>query len=416
MDPNASKPSNSSPPEGSRNIALVAAGAAVSTFGTGLYAVGVVLFIAERFDSPALVSAFNFLAFAPAALLARPIGRLVDRRSKRGLIVGSDLARGALMLAFAGWVGVVSTPHPVVILAFGLFAGLGQAVFVPSVHALMPELVSERTLPRANAVRASSSQLSNALGMGSAGFLVGLLGLPALLLANGVSFLVSAVPEAALRPRAAGTGGLPHATLPRGGGLRRDRRLLSLVLVNAMMYGLSAPIVVTIPFMMRETQTQAGTFTTSGLTGLVFAAMVIGGLLGFALASSLARRARREAEMIRVAILAGAAALGLVALSPGRATLFVAAPLFGATAAVVHVGVITLLQRTTAAEGRGRVFAALEAFGAAAAPTGYLVSGLLGSLLLEQLELVYAILAVAVLLVFVATFSALKSPAQGTST
>ena len=347
----------------SRNIALIAGGAGVSTFGTGLYALGTVLYITEHFNSPALVSAFNFLAFAPAALLARPIGDLVDRASRKHLIVGSDLARGLLMIVFGLLVASLARPSAVLILGFGLLAGLGQAVFVPSVHAYMPDLVGQAHLPRANAVRAGSSQLSNAAGMASAGILISLIGLPLLLIANGVSFLISAIPEAALRPAAAepdptavredgsghegaipGGGAAPTGVVPGRGALRSaiagDRRLLALTVVNTVMYGLSAPLVVTIPFMMRQA-------TDSGdvLTGLVFAAMVIGGLAGFAAASVAARRWGREGGMIRVALLGGAAALALVAVAPGPATLFTAAPLFGATAAVVHVGVITLVQR-----------------------------------------------------------------------
>ncbi|MFW6223421.1 MAG: MFS transporter, partial [Spirochaetota bacterium] len=358
----------------SANIALLAGGAAVSTFGTGLYAVGTVLYITEQFNSPALVSAFNFLAFAPAALLARPIGNLVDRTSRKRLIVASDLARGLLMIVFGLLVAALDHPSAPLLLGFGLLAGLGQAIFVPSVHAYMPDLVGRDHLPRANAVRAGSGQLSNAAGMASAGILVSLIGLPLLLVANGVSFLVSVVPEAALRPLAPGQG--PTVVRDDGtgddrgvggrGALRSaiagDRRLLALTLINTVMYGLSAPLVVTIPFMLRQS-TDAGDV----LTGLVFAAMVVGGLGGFAAASVAARRWGREGGMIRVALVVGAAALALVALAPGAPTLFAAAPLFGATAAVVHVGVITLVQRIAPVVGRGRVFAAIEAYGAAAA-------------------------------------------------
>ena len=356
-----------SPSSDGRNIALAATGAGVSTFGTGLYAVGVVLYIAEQFNSPALVSAFNFLAFAPAALLARPIGNLVDRSSKKRLIVGSDVARGALMLAFGAWAAVTVTPHAAVVLVFGLLTGLGQAVFVPSVHAYMPDLVSAGRLPRANAVRASSGQISNAAGMASAGFLMSLVGLPLLLVANGVSFLLSAIPEAALRPvsRAAGSEMAGEADIRREAArahgapqrfravLSGDRRLAALTAVNTIMYGLSAPIVVTVPFMLRQASggaadagAVAGVGVAGGagpLTGLVFAAMVLGGLIGFAVASYAVRRWRREGEMIRLALVLGAVALALVALSPAPSTLFIAGPLFGATAAIVHVGVITLV-------------------------------------------------------------------------
>lgn len=379
----------------------------MSTFGTGLYAVGAVLYIAEHFNSPALVSAFNFLAFAPAALLARPIGRLVDRSSRKALIVGSDLARGVLMIVFGALVAWLARPSVAVLLVFGLLAGLGQAVFVPSVHAYMPELVDEQRLPRANALRAGSGQLSNAAGMAGAGLLVSIIGLPLLLVANGVSFLISAMPEAALRPTGEGRPqALGGSETTSGSGravIAGDPRLQALILINTVMYGMSAPVVVTVPFLLRQS-TQAG----NALTGLVFASMVIGGLAGFALASVAARRWGREGGMIRAALLLGSGALALVALAPGPATLFAAAPAFGASAAVVHVGVVTLVQRIAPTESRGQAFAVIEAYGAAAAPVGYVVGGLLGSVLLSSLQLVYAGLASLVAVVFLLTLRPMR--------
>lgn len=397
-----------------RNITLIASGASVSRFGTGLFVVGVVLYITEQLNSPGLVSAFNFLAFAPAALLARPIGSLVDRASKKHLIVGSDAARGVLMVALGVCAALLSAPSITLLLVFGLLFGLGQAVFVPSVHAYLPELVPETSLPRANAIRASSSQLSNAAGMASAGFLLPVLGLPSLLIANGISFLLSSLPEAALQPQAQSPDNTENAAGAAGektagsviAGLRGDKRLAALVVVNTVMYGLSAPIVVTVPFIVKQSGGDS-----SPLTGLVFAAMVMGGLAGFALASTVARRHRREGEMIRVALVLGALALASVAFSPGVVTLFIAAPLFGATAAIVHVGVVTLVQRLTPQSSRGRVFAAIEAFAAAAAPVGYVAGGLLGSVLLSRLQLIYAGLSIMVVIVLISTFAALRTPA-----
>jgi MFS family permease len=136
--------------------------------------------------------------------------------------------------------------------------------------------------------------------------------------------------------------------------------------------------------------------------------MVVGGLAGFAAASLAAKRIGRESAMIRLSLLLGAGALALVAAAPGPATLFAAAPLFGAAAAVVHVGVVTLVQRIAPESRRGRVFAAIEAFGAAAAPVGYVVGGLLGAVLLSRLQVVYAVLAAVVALVFVLTVPVLR--------
>ncbi|MFP4206523.1 MAG: MFS transporter [Spirochaetaceae bacterium] len=387
-----------------RNVVLLTTGAAVSTFGTGLYAVGTVLYITAQYNSPVLVAAFNFVAFAPAAFFARPIGRVVDRCSQKALLVGSDIARGLLMLAFAALLGTRTLHEPGLLIGFGLLAGLGQAVFVPSVHAYLPRLVEKGELPRANAVRAGGAQLANALGMAVAGYLLGVLGLPVLLAANGLSFLLSALPEAALRPRREKPPA-PNESgrLRLGRALTTEPQLRSLLLVNTLMYGISAPVVITIPFIL-----DAGSTEGAATTGVIFATMIIGGLAGFTAASFATRRLGREPVMIRLALLLGAGAMGVVALSPTGTGVVVAAPLLGATAAVVHVGVITLLQRVTAPAHRGRTFATLEAFSAAAAPVGYVFGGFLGTLLMSRLEALYAGLAVLIVLTHVATRPALR--------
>ncbi|MFW5812644.1 MAG: MFS transporter, partial [Alkalispirochaetaceae bacterium] len=77
-----------------RNLHLLVLGNAVSTFGSSVYLIVVVLLLKDLTESGVLLGLYQFLALVPAALLMPLTGPLVDRLPRKGLIVAADLLRG----------------------------------------------------------------------------------------------------------------------------------------------------------------------------------------------------------------------------------------------------------------------------------------------------------------------------------
>jgi MFS family permease len=123
---------------------------AISNLGDGAAGVAAPLLVASLTDSPALVAGAVFVQQLPWLLFSLPAGAYVDRLERRRLLVGVNLARGALLagLAVMVWGGVATIP--VLYLAFLLF-GTAETIADSTSVALLPSIVPPDGLARANA-------------------------------------------------------------------------------------------------------------------------------------------------------------------------------------------------------------------------------------------------------------------------
>ncbi|KAA3604491.1 MAG: MFS transporter [Planctomycetota bacterium] len=121
-------------------------------------------------DLQALAAFFFALPFLMFAVFA---GDLADRFSKRQVVVATKIAEAGIMLAaaLAFWTG--SLPLGILVL---FFMGTQSAFLGPAKYGLVPELVEEKDLARANGHMQGSVLVGIILGMGAAGFLVDRLG------------------------------------------------------------------------------------------------------------------------------------------------------------------------------------------------------------------------------------------------
>src|SRR5436305_6468416 len=100
---------------------------AQSTLGSGAGSVALLVMVYARFHSAVALSAILLCDFAPAMALGAVLGVLADRWPRRRLLFAGDLLRAA---AFTGLAFDGSLP---VMIVFALLAGLGLALFNPTV-------------------------------------------------------------------------------------------------------------------------------------------------------------------------------------------------------------------------------------------------------------------------------------------
>src|SRR5262249_55895907 len=108
-----------------------------SALGTGAGYVALLGLAYERFHSPFAVSAMLLCELLPGMFLGALVGAAADRWPRRALLVAGDLLRA---VAFVVLALVGSFPAMV---GFALLAGLGQALFMPTVMATLPGLVGD---------------------------------------------------------------------------------------------------------------------------------------------------------------------------------------------------------------------------------------------------------------------------------
>jgi MFS family permease len=114
------------------------------------------------------------------------LGPLVDRLSRRRLMIVSDLVRAVVFctLPFAGSAGAI--------VALAFVAGVATALFRPAVYAGLPNLVDADDLPHANSQLQFVDAVTNVAGPLLGGTIVAASGTDAAYWVNAVTFLVSA--------------------------------------------------------------------------------------------------------------------------------------------------------------------------------------------------------------------------------
>lgn len=146
-----------------RNFGSYFAGNLVSALGTWVQNIAQAILIFRLTNSTLAVAVVNFAQFAAVLVLAPWTGSAADRFDRKTLMVASQLFAGssALLLAVAVAVDRVS---PTMIVAAAAAIGLGYAITVPALQAIIPDLVAEQDLPQAISMNAVTFNLARAVG------------------------------------------------------------------------------------------------------------------------------------------------------------------------------------------------------------------------------------------------------------
>ncbi|WP_422774215.1 MFS transporter [Plantactinospora sp. WMMC1484] len=262
----------------------------VSLFGDQISAIALpLLAVLGTGAGPAEMGYLTAAALIPNLLFSLLLGAWVDRYPhKRRVMVIADLGRAALLAAVpvAYLVGVLSLGQ-LYLVAF--LTGTLAVLFEVAHGALFVSLVPRRDYVDANALTNGSRAMSYVAGPSAGGLLVQTLTAPVALLADAVSYLVSALFLARIRPARAPEPAAPDGTgFGIGQGLRfvaRSRILRAVLLgtttLNLFNYMFAALFVLYV-------STELG--LSPGLLGLVIGVGSVGALLGAAVTGRLVRR------------------------------------------------------------------------------------------------------------------------------
>ena len=356
----------------------------ISNLGDWVYALTVAATLSERVGGPQLATTLSLLLVAqvaPAAVFGLLLaGPLVDRRSRRGLMISADVAR-ALAVASLLVPDEPTLPHFVLVaVALGLFG----AAFQPSLMASIPNVVPEGRVVAANAMVGATYHLAVMVGPALGAFLVSTLGPRTVFGLNGLSFALSAGLIAGVRlprpDRSAGPEASPVRDLVEGMRHVAATPLARAVLVVTGLVMLGAATKAPLePLYVRDVLVPgAGFDERARVLGLVTTAWGLGMLLGSAAAPALARRWHRE-RLFPASIAVVGMAILVVSRTRDFQTVLLAWLFAGAANSVGNVSYESLLQERTPDGLRGRVFAASEAVLDGAYLAGAFAAGFLGA-------------------------------------
>ena len=339
-----------------------------SSLGTLLATVALVVDVKDRTDSGPWVSTLMLVEFLPAVVVGLFFGPLLDRFSRRGLMVASDLVRVLVfcLLPFAG--------SPGAIVALAGVAGFATGFFRPAVYAGLPNLVDEQELGRANSLIQTGENVSWTVAPVIGGILVAAWGPDLAYWINAGSFLVSAllllkIPRDSLQGAIAATSG--HLRDLREGiaHVVRTRPLLTVLIVWTISLGAVASTQTAQIFLAKDAF-DAGDFGY----GLIFGCIGLGLAIGsFGAGASIERRS--VGTVYAASILLQAIGVAAAAIAPNvwaSLPCFVLAGIGNGTAVVCNS---LLVQRGAPDHLRGRVFTVIMSVNYAVYGIGFLIAG-----------------------------------------
>jgi MFS family permease len=184
----------------SRDFRLLWSARTVSLIGDGAFLIALgwrTTTLTGSASSLAIVLMAHSIALLTTVLIG---GALADRYSRRLLMIGSDMARVAIIggLAVVDATGTLTLPL-LLVLAVGF--GLADGFFYPAAGGIVPLVVEPHELASANTLIGISRQASFVVGPALAGTIYGLVGSAAVFGIDALTFLFSALLLVPARPR-----------------------------------------------------------------------------------------------------------------------------------------------------------------------------------------------------------------------
>ncbi|NRQ38574.1 MFS transporter [Nonomuraea sp. NN258] len=322
-----------------------------------------------------LLSAAQVLAFL---LIGLPAGVWVDRVRRRPILVWADAVRGLALLSvpLAAWLGVLTLAQLYVV---ALVVGVGTVFFDIAHLSFLPAVVPSDRLERGNGALEVTKSVCLLAGPGAGGWLVAVLTAPFALLADGVSYLVSALllsgVRAEERPRRRERRRLRGEVAEGVRFVAGDPGLRRIAAGGAIAMSAGTVLTVGLPLYLVE---QLG--VGAAAYGLLLSASAVGSLAGAALVARVTARFGTGRTLYGSAVLATVLFLPALATGPGwRLLIFpVSASLFGVVSTIFNIGQLSYRQRITPEHLLGRVNASMRFLMWGAVPVGALLGGALG--------------------------------------
>ncbi|HWD49645.1 MAG TPA: MFS transporter, partial [Rhizomicrobium sp.] len=367
---------------------------ALSRLAVRMFSLAIVLYALERFHSPVLAGWVGFASIVPGLLVSPIAGAALDRVGPVFAIVIDMATSTVLMLAMilADALGLAS---PAALMALVALYSLTNPLSRSGIRTLLPRLVSSDQLDTANALDTAIYAVTDVIGPGLAGVIIGFSGALPALIVIALIFGIAAVATARIRHVGAAQRTTQQSFLREALDgvvvVFRQPTLRTLALSYSLHQVTWGVLVIAVPVLSLRLFAAS---QADAVTGFLWAASGIAGGVGALVAGHL-RVLGRERRIMALGMLIAAFACWPVAPSLGIAGLVFALIIVGAVSGPVDVGLLTLRQRRTDPAKLGRVLSVSMSLNVAGFPIG---SALAGVLITRSLDATFAIAAAASLL------------------
>ncbi len=348
------QPTGNSPPPlfSNKNFRLLFAADTLSGFGDRLSVFALFLLIFHMTGRALDMGILLIVQAVPAILIGPLAGVYVDRLQKKRILVGTNFVQGFLVF-------LIPFAHTVwqVYLLAGVQA-LTRQLHSPARLSILPEIVDEKDIPRANALASVMMNVLLIAGPAAGGVIVGFYGTSPAFFVDAGTFVLGAVILLGLTPKKIEA--LPGTARSYS---REFREGIIFLVTNPLMRRL-VPFLALLVFVGSMQSPLVVVFVKKVLLkgdvelGILMSAVGVGGILGGAVTAGIGSRANRAGAISWLFIAEGLllAVFALNRIYPLSVVIFI---LFGTLGSALQIILMSLFQTHVPEDKRGRVFANL---------------------------------------------------------
>ena len=173
-----------------KNLSLLFAGQLISQMGDSMFMIGLMWLVLELTGSKAMMGTVALLNYLPMLVVGLFAGVIVDLYDHKKLMLISDFVRAVIVLViplcyYMGWINIT------IILIVAFLLSSFSTVFNPARDSIIPKLIDDGNLVKANSVIQVSNYTAVLLGPAIAAAAIGVFGVVHLFTADSVTFMIS---------------------------------------------------------------------------------------------------------------------------------------------------------------------------------------------------------------------------------
>jgi MFS transporter, DHA3 family, macrolide efflux protein len=357
-----------------RNISFFLISQQCSIFGSSVASFAIIWYITLETSSGIAMTAVTIAAFLPQIITSLFAGVWADRYNRKLLIIIPDLfiAAATFLLVVLFWLGFESIPMLIVISAVRSF---GSGIQLPSVMAIVPQLVPTDKLVRINGINSTLNSVLLLASPAVAGMLLGGLGIEFALLTDVVTALLAVgfmsfltMPQRTISEIPENTGALRDIL----DGLKYTKShpfLLRLMIIYAIVYILITPAAFLTPLYVERTfGPEVWKLTMNEITWT--AGMLLGGIY-VALKGSF----HNKFFVMFVCTAGFGITFGLLGIAPNFTVYLIILVIAGLFMPAYGAADTVLIQENVAEHMMGRVFSLVQIIASISMPLGMLIFG-----------------------------------------
>jgi DHA3 family macrolide efflux protein-like MFS transporter len=355
---------------------IIAGGQTVSIIGSSAVQFSLIWWLATETASPVMMSLAGLMAFLPQFILGPFAGVWVDRWSRKAIIIAADLFIGLVAALFAMSFIFWNPPLWSACVVLALRA-VGSVFHMPAIQAVVPMLVPQEELVRANGWSQFMQSGAFLVGPILGAAMYGVLPLPVIMLSDLVGAVVASLSVAIVKiPE------IKHDTHIRRdfiGEIKegavvylKDKKLFIITMASAISMIFFIPLAMYYPLMTSD-YFKASAWHAS-ITQIAYS---LGMMVGAMVLSSLGT-IKNKLGAVHIALLGLGAASFFCGILPSNMTgfwIFAALCLsMGASENLYNIPYVAYLQETVPKEAQGRAFSLLSSLMSVAMPIGLVIA------------------------------------------